>query len=240
MSHEVKCQVWLTEDGRPVLGEDQAGLLLLIREKGSIVDAARSLGISYRQTWSRLRRIKQETGIEVVVSHRGGPERGSTVLSPEGEGLLQEFENKKRRVDEQVTHLFRNPTLTTDGIVLLDGQIVLIRRGKEPGKGKYALPGGFVEYGETLEECVVREVCEETGLRAEVLDLVGIYSDRDRDPRGHIVTALFFLRARGGELKAGDDADKVSLYELDRLPELAFDHHRMISDFRETTGKRAF
>lgn len=235
MSREVKCQVWLTENGRPVLGEDQAILLRSIKEKGSIADAAHDLAISSRQTWARLRRIERNAGLRVVATRRDG-----AALTPDGEQLLQEFENKKRRVDEQLAHLFKNPVLTTDGIVLVDGQLVLIKRGNEPGKGKYALPGGFVEYGETLEECVVREVYEETGLRTEVLDLVGTYSDPDRDPRGHIVTALFHLRARGGALKAGDDADGVSVHRLDDLPELAFDHRRMISDFLRSGGKRAF
>jgi 8-oxo-dGTP diphosphatase len=240
MSREVKCQVWLTENGRPVLGEEQAVLLRLVKVKGSVPDVAQALGITGRQTWSRLRRIERDAGIKIVASRRSGPGRGSSVLTPEGEHLLEEFENKKHRVDEQLAHLFKNPTLTTDGIVLVNGQIVLIKRGNEPGKGKYALLGGFVEYGETLEACVVREVYEETGLRAEVLDLVGIYSHPDRDPRGHIVTALFYLRARGGELKAGDDAAGVAVHDLDRLPELAFDHGRMISDFLRTGRKRAF
>jgi 8-oxo-dGTP diphosphatase len=141
-------------------------------------------------------------------------------------------------VDEQLAHLFKNPTLTTDGIILVHGRIALIKRGNEPGKGKYALPGGFVEYGERLEDCVVREVLEETGLRTEVLDLVGIYSDPNRDPRGHIVTALYHLRVRGGELKAGDDADEVSLHDLGSLPELAFDHRKMIADFLTSSRDR--
>jgi 8-oxo-dGTP diphosphatase len=239
MSREVKCQVWLAENGRPVLDEDGVVLLRLIGEKGSMGGAAQVLGLSSRQLWARLRRIEKDAGIVLVAPSRRGSERRAA-LTAEGELLLQEFENKKRRVDEQLVHLFKNPVLTTDGIVLVDGQIVLIKRGNEPGKGKYALPGGFVEYGETLEECAVREVYEETGLRAEVLDLVGIYSDPGRDPRGHIITATFHLRARGGELKAGDDAEGVSVHALDDLPELAFDHRKMISDFLRMGGKRAF
>jgi 8-oxo-dGTP diphosphatase len=239
MSREVKCQVWLTEKGRSVLGEDHAGMLRLIKETGTIESAAQALGITSRQTWSRLRRIEDDAGLKLVRSQRRGSVRG-LALTPEGEQLLQEFENKKRRVDEQLTHLFKNPVLTTDGIVLVGGQIVLVQRGNEPGKGKYALPGGFVDYGETLEDCVVREVYEETGLRTEVLDLVGIYSDPERDPRGHIVTALFHLRVRGGELRAGDDAAGVSVHDVDRLPELAFDHNKMISDFLRSNGERAF
>jgi len=233
----VKCQVWLTEDGRPVLGEDLAELLAAVRDRGSMVEAAEAAGISYRYAWSRLRALEKEAGVKVVASHRGGSRRGSSALTPEGMALLQEFENKMRRVDEQLVRMFKNPVLTADGIVVINGKVVLIRRGNDPAKGRYALPGGFVEYGERLEECVVREVLEETGLRTEVLDLVGVYSDPDRDPRGHIITAVFSLRARGGELKAGDDADGVGLHDLDALPELAFDHRRMISDLMDRKGR---
>ena len=76
--------------------------------------------------------------------------------------------------------MYRNPVLTTDGIVLIDERLVLIKRGHEPGKGSWALPGGIVEYGETTERCVERELEEETGLRTKVLDLVGVYSNQAR------------------------------------------------------------
>jgi 8-oxo-dGTP diphosphatase len=126
---------------------------------------------------------------------------------------------------------YKNPTLTSDGIVLVDGKLVLVKRGREPGKGMYALPGGFVELGERVEECAMREVLEETGLATEVLDLVGVYSDPGRDPRGHLVSVVFFLRRVGGELRAGDDAAGVQLFDTDDLPELAFDHRTIIADF---------
>jgi 8-oxo-dGTP diphosphatase len=94
-----------------------------------------------------------------------------------------------------------------------------------------------VEYGERAEDCAVREVLEETGLRTEPLDLVGVYSDLSRDPRGHIVSTVFRLRVVGGELIAGDDAEDVALFDLDALPDLAFDHARIIADHLLASGR---
>ncbi len=118
-----------------------------------------------------------------------------------------------------------------DAIILVDGKLLLIQRGQDPFKGSYALPGGFVEYGERVEEAVEREVKEETGLDAEVRELVGVYSAPDRDPRGHMVSVVFYLNYLGGQPKAGDDAALVKFFEPDKLPELAFDHSRIIEDF---------
>ncbi|HDI74746.1 MAG TPA: NUDIX hydrolase, partial [Thermoprotei archaeon] len=83
----------------------------------------------------------------------------------------------------------KRPLLAVDTVILTeDGAIVLIKRSKDPFKGYWALPGGFVEYGETVEEAAIREAFEETGIRIELLALVGVYSDPSRDPRGHIVS----------------------------------------------------
>lgn len=124
------------------------------------------------------------------------------------------------------------PNLTVDAIVL-DGQgrLLLVERGRDPYKGRFALPGGFVEYGETVESAVVRELLEETGIRAKIVELFGVYSDPDRDPRGHTVTIVFRLKVAGGELRAGDDAAKARFFPLDGLPPLAFDHQRIVGDF---------
>lgn len=135
---------------------------------------------------------------------------------------------------------YRNPKLTTDGIVVVDGKIVLVKRGREPGKGKYALPGGFVEYGERTEYSAVREVLEETGLETAVVGLLGIYSDPSRDPRGHIISAVYVLRLIGGEPRAGDDAAEVVLFPLDRLPELAFDHAKIIGDYLRARSRKDY
>lgn len=121
-------------------------------------------------------------------------------------------------------------TLTVDAIIPYRGKIVLIKRLNDPFKGYYALPGGIVEYGERVEEAVLREVEEETGIEGKVHSLVGVYSDPDRDPRGHFVSVCFIVLPVGGELKAGSDAKEVSLFSPDSLPNLAFDHEKMIKD----------
>jgi len=125
---------------------------------------------------------------------------------------------------------YKSPRLAADGVILDNGKILLIKRGNEPFKNKWALPGGFVEYGEKVEDAAVREVFEETGLKTEIIDLVGIYSDPERDPRGHIVSAVFLLKLLGGDLKGEDDAADAKFFDLDQLPELSFDHDLVIKD----------
>jgi len=125
---------------------------------------------------------------------------------------------------------YKSPKLTVDGIILNDKKIVLIKRKNPPFKGKWSLPGGFVEYGEKTEDAVVREVFEETGLKTKIKDLVGVYSDPGRDPRGHTVSVVYLLEIHGGELKSGDDASDVMFFDLRHLPELSFDHEHIIKD----------
>ena len=127
--------------------------------------------------------------------------------------------------------MHKNPALTVDAIAIKDGQIILIKRKNPPFQGSYALPGGFVDYGETVENAVIREFKEETGLNAEIKYFIGIYSEPDRDPRGHTVSAVFELMISGGTMLAGDDAAEVSLFSLDELPDLAFDHGKIIADY---------
>ena len=121
-------------------------------------------------------------------------------------------------------------TLTVDAIIPYEGKIVLIKRRNEPFKDHYALPGGIVEYGESVESALIREVKEETGLDVEIYRLVGVYSDPNRDPRGHFVSVCFITVPKGGTLKADSDAKEVALFELSRIPKLAFDHNKMIDD----------
>ncbi|HPS91519.1 MAG TPA: NUDIX hydrolase [Methanothrix sp.] len=121
------------------------------------------------------------------------------------------------------------PLLAADTVILFAGGIVLIKRINPPFKGCYALPGGFVEVGETVEAAAIREAREETGLDTELLGLAGIYSKPDRDPRGHVVSAAFLAQGRG-ELLAGSDARTAEVFPIKSLPPLAFDHDRIISD----------
>lgn len=128
---------------------------------------------------------------------------------------------------------YRNPFPTVDIIIEMDGGIVLIQR-KNPPYG-WALPGGFVDYGESLEEAAIREAKEETSLDVELLSQLGAYSDPDRDPRQHNISVVFVARSRGkGRPAASDDALEVGIFDGDSLPEeLAFDHSRILEDYFE-------
>ena len=122
------------------------------------------------------------------------------------------------------------PLLTVDCVAIDDrGRVLLIRRGKPPFQGHYALPGGFVDVGETVEDACRRELFEETGIVAGKLRLIGVYSDPGRDPRGHTVAVAFLARVKG-EAKAGDDAAAVEWVESWRRLDLAFDHEQILKD----------
>jgi 8-oxo-dGTP diphosphatase len=126
--------------------------------------------------------------------------------------------------------------LTVDAVVTTEGSnIILIKRKNPPYKGYWALPGGFVEYGETVETAVIREVKEETGLIIKINGLVGVYSDPERDPRGHIVTVCYLATKIGGNLQENTDADEVSCFTVQDAMgmKLAFDHNEILKDALE-------
>ena len=125
---------------------------------------------------------------------------------------------------------YKSPKLTVDGIVLKDGKILLIKRKNQPFENMWALPGGFVDYGEKTENAAIREMFEETGLKTEINHLVGVYSDPNRDPRGHTVSVVYLLDVCNGELKGGDDALEAKFFDLNNLPDLSFDHEYIIKD----------
>ncbi len=127
----------------------------------------------------------------------------------------------------------RSPSLAVDIIILFDRKLVLIKRGRDPFKESFAIPGGFVEYGETVENAAIRETKEETGLDVTKLSLFGVYSEPGRDPRGHTISIVFHGEGKGVP-KAGDDAKELYLFDLDKIPDnLAFDHNKIIQDFLE-------
>ncbi|TGC10892.1 NUDIX domain-containing protein [Methanolobus halotolerans] len=123
------------------------------------------------------------------------------------------------------------PKLTVDAVILYNGRIVLIQRKNPPFQGKFALPGGFVDIGETVEAAVVREALEETGLSIEIVKLLGVYSDPSRDPRGHTVSVAY-LSIGHGDLEAGSDAKNVHLFDISSIPEMAFDHNKILEQSR--------
>ncbi len=134
-------------------------------------------------------------------------------------------------------HGRKAPALAVDAVLRVDGKILLIRRGNPPFQGYWALPGGFVECGETVEEAVIREIKEETNLEMVIEGILGVYSEPDRDPRGHVVSIVFMGSAEG-EPSAGDDARESKLFDIDEVKKLrlAFDHRRIFGDYLKRVG----
>ena len=123
----------------------------------------------------------------------------------------------------------RNPIPTVDIIIEANEGIILIKR-KNPPEG-WAIPGGFVDYGESLEFAAIREAKEETGLDIELLRQFHTYSDPKRDPRYHTITSVYIATA-SGKAKAADDAEEIGIFTKYNLPEqIAFDHRDIIRDY---------
>jgi 8-oxo-dGTP diphosphatase len=118
-----------------------------------------------------------------------------------------------------------------DVVIYAPGRgVVLVERANPPYG--WALPGGFVDYGESCEHAAIREAKEETGLDVELTGIVGVYSDPDRDPRQHTMSVVYSAQAPDPEqLSAGDDAAKACFFARSALPELVFDHHKILTDF---------
>ena len=132
--------------------------------------------------------------------------------------------------------MYRNPVPTVDVVIFVPGEssggggIVLVERLNSPFG--WALPGGFVDYGETCEKAAVREMKAETGLDVVLTGLLGVYSDPGRDPRQHTMSVVYTGLARDVSLlKAGDDAGKAMVFEMGKLPELVFDYDAIVRDF---------
>ncbi len=129
---------------------------------------------------------------------------------------------------QQKIQVYRNPVPTVDIIIEVEGAIVLIKR-KNPPHG-WALPGGFVDYGESYETAATREAKEETGLVVKNLQQFRTYSDPNRDPRQHTASTVFIAQATT-QPTAGDDAAEAKLFTKENLPELVFDHSKIIADY---------
>lgn len=210
-------------------GKGKIKLLALVKELGSILKAANEMGMSYRHAWGKIKRMEKDVEAPLVISRRGGRDGGETVLTPIGEELLRVFNEKTKEV-ERLLRYGRKPALTVDGIIFLGDSFLAVKRKNEPFQGMFALPGGFVDYGETVEQAVVREILEETSIHTKVHLPVGVYSRPDRDPRGHTISCVFIMSSISGKAKAGDDAAAVKWLSWKEPGELAFDHAEILKD----------
>jgi 8-oxo-dGTP diphosphatase len=229
--YEFKSKNWIEKDGNVIIGEGRANLLKYIVEFESLTQAAEKMGMSYRHAWGIVQEINEALGKEIIHSERGGTEGGTTRLTDEGKELLKEFEKMHGTVQTLSSLGMRTPLVAADGLIMIDEKLVLIRRKFYPYEGRLALPGGMVEYDERVEDAVRREMKEETNLDVEISELLGVYSEPGRDPRGHVISAAYVLEVVGGELKSGDDAEAIELVDMENIPELAFDHNEIVKDF---------
>jgi len=132
------------------------------------------------------------------------------------------------------TYKYPRPAVTTDCIVITgeaEPKVLLIQRGEQPFKGGWAFPGGFMNMDETTEQCAIRELEEETGLKVSKVNQIGAYSKVERDPRGRTVTVAYLAIVDAPIAVNGqDDASKAQWFPLSALPELAFDHADIMQD----------
>ena len=136
--------------------------------------------------------------------------------------------------DNKYCYKYPHPAVTTDCVIFgFDGselQVLLIERGIEPFKGKWAFPGGFLNMDETAGEGALRELKEETGLENAYIEQFNTYSEPGRDPRERVITIAHYALVRIQEVKGGDDAAKAQWFPIDEVPQLAFDHDKILRD----------
>ena len=134
--------------------------------------------------------------------------------------------------EHKFCYKYPHPSVTADCVIFgFDGvsiKVLLIQRGIEPFKGKWAFPGGFMKIDETAEECARRELEEETGLKNASVEQFHTFSDVNRDPRERVITVAHYALVRLSEVKGGDDAASAKWFELETIPSLAFDHDRIL------------
>ena len=132
------------------------------------------------------------------------------------------------------TYQYPRPAVTADCVVVTKGtdpQVLLIERGDEPFKGCWAIPGGFLNMDETTEQCAIRELEEETGLKIDKANQIGAYCKVDRDPRGRTISVAYLaIVERPLEVSGQDDAAKANWFPVNALPPLAFDHDEIMAD----------
>lgn len=141
----------------------------------------------------------------------------------------------------EYTYKYPRPAVTADCVVMTNEplpKVLLIQRGADPFKGAWAFPGGFMNMDETTEQCAIRELEEETGLKVTAVHQIGAYSKVDRDPRGRTITVAYLaIIDSPEEVKGQDDAAKAEWFPITELPHLAFDHYDIMQDAVRTYAK---
>ena len=134
--------------------------------------------------------------------------------------------------EKNYCYKYPHPAVTSDCVIFgFDGvgiKVLLIQRGIEPYKGKWAFPGGFMQIDETVEECAKRELEEETGLKTTSVEQLYTFSDVNRDPRERVITVAHYALVRLEEVKGGDDARSAQWFAMNEITSLAFDHDRIL------------
>ena len=134
--------------------------------------------------------------------------------------------------EKNYCYKYPHPSVTTDCVIFgFDGtqlQVLLIERGIEPYKGKWAFPGGFLNMDESAEEEALRELQEETGLTGAYIEQFHTFTEPNRDPRERVITIAYYALVRIQEVKGGDDAARAKWFALDEVPQLAFDHDMIL------------
>jgi len=134
----------------------------------------------------------------------------------------------------EYTYKYPRPAVTADCVVMTKEEVpkvLLIQRGADPFRGAWAFPGGFMNMDETTEQCAIRELEEETGLKVTKVHQIGAYSKVDRDPRGRTITVAYLAIIDSPEdVKGQDDAAKAEWFPITDLPKLAFDHYDIMKD----------
>ena len=144
--------------------------------------------------------------------------------------------------DKKYCYKYPHPSVTTDCVIFgFDGtklNVLLIERGIEPYKGRWAFPGGFVNMDESCEDGALRELKEETGLTGAYIEQFHTFSDPNRDPRERVITVAYYALVRIQEVKGGDDAAQAAWFTLDEIPQLAFDHDRILREAMKRLRER--
>ena len=211
------------------------GELIWTQEEYESISSGVRRSVEFRQTVLRINdRFLKLTG-------SSGIDFDDDLVIQEGEeysNAASIYRNKVRLSEEQLVNRWKSPSVAADSLLIHNNMILLVRRAHDPYKGFYALPGGILDEHETLEQCALRELFEETGIRGKINRLLTICSNPDRDPRVRMVSAVYLVDLKGGSIRAGDDASSASFFPVTSIPPLAFDHGKVVTEYLESLNVR--